>query len=325
MKRSSFLTWDQLRVGIVILAALAVLVVAVYKLGQAASLFSRRYELVAYLPNANGLRQGGTVLVAGQFAGTIKDIEFLPVDEDTTRNLRVRMGIDQSLKEQIRGDSKAHVRTLGLLGDKVIDITPGTPRYATLHDGDTIPVSPSLDYEAVLAQAAGAVNDMVALTHDLRQITGGITKGQGTIGQLVTNRQLYDQFVGTMARANAMLTRFQNPNGTFGRLLDDPTLYTRFVAVVNSADSLMVALNDKDGTLGKLLRNDTLYTHLVGMAAAGDSLMHALSSGNGLAGRLLNDPTLYDRVNKLVTDLSAILEDVRKDPHRYLKGLIKVF
>lgn len=325
MKRSSFLTWDQLRVGVVIVAGLAVLIVAVYKLGQAASLFSRRYELIAYLGNANGLRQGGTVLVAGQFAGTIKAIDFLPVDNDTTRNLRVRMAIDQNLQQQIRGDSKARVRTLGLLGDKVIDISPGTPRYAALPAGDSIPVAPSLDYEAVLAQAAGAVNDMVDLTHDLRQITGGIVKGQGTIGQLVTNRQLYDQFVGTMARANEMLTRFQNPNGTFGRLLDDPTLYDKFVGVVTSADSLVVALNDKNGTLGKLLRNDTLYTHLVGMAAAGDSLMHALSSGNGLAGRLLNDPTLYDRVNKLVTDLSTVLEDVRKDPHRYLKGLVKVF
>ena len=325
MKRSSFLTWDQLRVGVVILAALGVLVFAVYKLGQAASLFSRRYELIAYLPNANGLRQGGTVLVAGQFAGTIKAIEFLPVDNDTTRNLRVRMAIDENLKEQIRTDSKAHVRTLGLLGDKVIDITPGTPRYAVLPAGDTISVAPSLDYEAVLAQAAGAVNDMVGLTRDLRQITGGIAKGQGTIGQLVTNRALYDQFVGTMGRANQMLTKFQDPNGTFGKLLDDPTLYNKFVGVVTSADSLVVALNDKNGTLGKLLRDDTLYTHLVGMASAGDSLMHALSNGNGLAGRLLTDPTLYDRVNKLVTDLSAVLEDVRKDPHRYLKGLVKVF
>ena len=325
MKRSSFLTWDQLRVGIVIVAALGVLVFAVYKLGQAASLFSRRYELIAYLPNANGLRQGGTVLVAGQFAGTITAIEFLPVDNDTTRNLRVRMAIDQKLKEQIRTDSKAHVRTLGLLGDKVIDITPGTPRYAVLPPGDTISVAPSLDYEAVLAQAAGAVNDMVDLTHELRQITSGIANGQGTIGQLVTNRALYDQFLGTMGRANAMLTKFQDPNGTFGKLLDDPTLYNKFVGVVTSADSLVVALNDKNGTLGKLLRNDTLYTHLVGMASAGDSLMHALTNGNGLAGRLLTDPTLYDRVNKLVTDLSAVLEDVRKDPHRYLKGLVKVF
>jgi len=325
MKRSSFITWDQLKVGGLIAAALVVLAVAVYRLGQAANLFSRRYELIAFLQNANGLRPGGVVYVAGQFAGTIKSIEFLPVDNDTTRNLRVRMAIDHVLQEQVRSDSKAKIRTLGLLGDKVIDISIGTPRYSALRSGDTIAVAPSLDYEAVLAQAAGAVSDMVDLTHDLRQITSSVVEGKGTIGQLLTNRALYDQFVGTMGRANAMLARVENPHGTFARLLDDPTLYNRFVSVVTSADSLVVALNDKNGTIGKLLRDDTLYTHIVGMAIAGDSLMKTLSNGQGFAGRLLNDPALYDRINKLTTDLGAVLEDVRKDPRRYTRGVICVF
>src|SRR5678816_1619694 len=110
MKRSAFITWDQLKVGGMIVAALVVMAVAIYKLGQSANLFSRRYELIAYLQNANGLRAGGTVLVAGQFAGTIKAIDFLPVDADTTRNLKVRMAVDEGLQTQIRADSKAKVR-----------------------------------------------------------------------------------------------------------------------------------------------------------------------------------------------------------------------
>jgi len=325
MKRSSFITWEQLKVGGVILLALLVLMVAIYKLGQAANLFSRRYELNVLVPNASGLREGGAVFVAGQLAGTIKNIEFLPVTNDTTRHLRIRMAIDHNLQEQVRRDSKAKVRTLGLLGDKVIDISIGTPRYGALKTGDTISVAPSLDYEAVLAQVAGAVNDMVGLTHDLRQITGGLIDGRGTIGQLMTNRALYDQLIGTLGRANTMLTSFENPNGSFGRMLNDPTLYNKFVGVVTSADSLVVALNDKNGTVGRLLRDDTLYTHMVRMAAAGDSLMRTLSQGQGLAGRLLNDPELYDKLNKLTTDLGAIPDDVRKDPRKFTKGLICVF
>ena len=325
MKRSSVITWDQLKVGGVMLAALGVLGVAIYKLGQSANLFSKRYDLFAYLPNANGLRVGGPVFVAGQFAGTVKAIDFLPVDNDTTKNLKIRMAVDQSLQQQIRTDSKAKVRTLGLLGDKVIDISIGTPRYGVLRQGDTIAVAPSLDYEAVLAQAAGAVDDMVELTQDMRQLTGGILEGKGTVGQLFTNRRLYDEFVGTMGRASTMMARFENPNGTFGRMLNDPTLYNRFIAVMNSADSLVVALNDKNGTIGKLLRDDSLYTHIVRMAQSGDSLMKMLANGNGVAGRLLNDPTMYDRINKLTTDLAAMLEDVKKDPRRYTRGLICVF
>jgi phospholipid/cholesterol/gamma-HCH transport system substrate-binding protein len=317
MKRSSFITWDQLKVGLMIVAALGVLFVAIYKLGQAANLFSRRYELLAYLPNANGLRQGGTVLVAGQFAGTIKAIDFLPVDNDTTRNLRVRMAVDEGLREQIRGDSKAKVRTMGLLGDKVVDISIGTPRYGVLRPGDTIAVAVTLDYEAVLSQAAGAVTDMVELTHDMRKLTGGLVKGEGTVGQLLTNRRLYDEFVGTMGRANSMMARFQNPNGTFAKLLDDPALYNRFISVITSADSLVTALNSKDGTVGKLLRDDSIYVHLVNMARAGDSLTKMMADPNGNIGRFLTDQTLYDRINKL-----TMLEDVKRDPRKYTKGLV---
>ncbi|MGH7616735.1 MAG: MlaD family protein [Gemmatimonadaceae bacterium] len=325
MKRSSFITWEQLKVGSVILMALTVLAVAVYKLGQAANLFARRYELLLLVPNVSGLRDGGAVFVAGQLAGTINSIEFLPVSNDTMRHLRVRMALDAGLQAQVRGDSKAKVRTMGLLGDKVIDISIGTPRFQPLHPGDTLPLAPSLDYEAVLAQAAGAVSDMVGLTHDLRQITGGLIDGRGTIGQLMTNRSLYDQLLRTLGRANTMLASFENPNGSFGRMLNDPTLYEKFVAVIGSADSLVVAMNDKNGTIGKLLRDDTLYIHMASMAAAGDSLMKTLSNGQGFAGRLLNDPQLYDRLNKLTTDLGAILDDVRKNPRKYTKGVICVF
>jgi phospholipid/cholesterol/gamma-HCH transport system substrate-binding protein len=288
-------------------------------------LFSKRYELIAYLADANGLREGGSVMVAGQLAGSVKKIEFLPVDMDTTRNLRLTLAVDATVREQIRRDSRGKLRTMGLLGDKVFDITPGTPRFAVLQEGDTVTVEPTLDYEAVIAKASGAVDDMVGLTRDMRAITAGIVSGKGTVGQLVTNRALYDQLNGTLARANQMLAQLQNPNGTVGRMLNDPTLYNRLSSVIGSTDSLVISLNSSKGTAGLLLRDTTLYTNMVGITRGADSLMKTLTGGQGTASRLLTDQTLYDQLNKLVTDLSAILADVRRDPGRYTKGLIKVF
>ena len=325
MKRSATITWDQLRVGLVIAVALAVIGVAIYKLGQAANLFAKRYELIAYLQDANGLRTGGAVLVAGQLAGTVQSIEFLPVDADTTRNLRLVLKIDEGVREQIRRDSKGTLRSLGLLGDKAFDIKPGTPRFAALQPGDTVAVGKSLDYEAIIAQASGAVTDLVALTRDMRTITGGLAQGQGTVGQLLTNRALYDNLNGTLARANTMLAQFQNPNGTVGRMLNDPTLYNRLTGVIASTDSLVLTLNSTKGTAGLLLRDTTLYRNMVGISRGADSLMRSLTNGQGTASKLLTDQTLYDQLNKLVTDLSAILADVRRDPSRYTKGLVKVF
>src|SRR6476620_1293563 len=154
MKRSSFITWDQLKVGSLIILAVLVLGVALYKLGQAVNLFSKRYQLHAYLKEAGGLRVCGSVMVAGQLAGNIKEIKFLPIDNDTLRNISIVVSVDQGLQQQVRGDSRARVRTLGLLGDKIIDISPGTPKTAPLQNGDTIKVQASLDYEEVLTKAA---------------------------------------------------------------------------------------------------------------------------------------------------------------------------
>jgi len=324
MRRSAAITWDQLKVGLTMLIGIGILGVALYYIGRAANLFADRYTLVALLPNAPGLRVGGSVMIAGQMAGSVEDIAFMPVDADTTRNLKVTMSIDESLREQVRSDSRVKLRTLGLLGDKVLDISPGTPRHAMLTPGDTVVVQPALDYDAVIAQAAGAVDDVVALTRDFRQLTGGLVRGEGTVGALLTDRALYDQFTGTLGRTNALMARVQTSRGTVGRLLDDPRLYNDMVTLVGSMNATIAQVNTSQGTVGKLLRDTTLYANVVGITQKGDSLMRLLTQGDGLANKLLTDQTLYDELNRAVTSLNAILADVRQNPQPYTKGLINV-
>jgi phospholipid/cholesterol/gamma-HCH transport system substrate-binding protein len=95
--------------------------------------------------------------------------------------------------------------------------------------------------------------------------------------------------------------------------------------VIGSTDSLVISINSSKGTAGLLLRDTTLYSNLVGITRGADSLMRSLTNGQGTASKLLTDQTLYDQLNKLVGDLSAILADVRRDPRRYTKGMVKVF
>jgi len=324
MKRSSFITWDQLKVGALILVALVILGVAILKLGNAGNLFGKRYRLVAYVASASGLRIGGPVTVAGQLAGSIKDIQFLPVDADTTRNLKLIVEVNSALREQVRQDSRAKIKTMGLLGDKVFDITVGTPKYRALHEGDTLVIAPSIDYEAVVQQASGAISEVVRLTRDLSKVTSSINRGEGTLGQLVTNRQLYDQLNATLSRTSALMARLENPRGTIGRLLDDPSLYNSLNRAVASADTVISQINSGSGSVGKLLRDDTLYIHLNSVVARADSLVSAMSSGNGTIKKLFTDQQLYDQLVKTVTELNNVLVEVRRDPRRYTPGMIQV-
>jgi phospholipid/cholesterol/gamma-HCH transport system substrate-binding protein len=325
MRRSSFLTWDQLKVGGVIFVALVILGVAIVRLGEAGNLFAKRYRLVSFVANASGLRLGSGVTVAGQAAGSIKEIEFLPPDTDTTRNLRVVIEVDRALSPQVREDSRARIKSIGLLGDKSFDISPGTPRFPVLQEGDTLAVVPSADYEAVIAQASGAVNEAAALTRDLKMITGSISRGEGTLGQLVTNRTLYDQLNSTLARTSAVMARLENPRGTIGRMLNDPALYNSLVRTVASADTLVAQMANGQGSIGRLVRDDSLYVKLVSTVARADSLVGSMANGKGTMNKLFTDEALYDELLKTVTGLNAALVDMRRDPRRYFQGVIQVF
>ncbi|MEO8576533.1 MAG: MlaD family protein [Gemmatimonadales bacterium] len=329
MKRSAVITWDQLKVGAVIAVAIAIMGVAILKLGQSAHLFSKRYDLVTFIPNTSGLRVGGQVTVAGQLAGTVKQIEFLPVDADTMKNLKVTVAIDQSVQNQVRRDSQAKLKTQGLLGDKVFDIAPGTPRYPMLKQGDTLALGEALDLDAVLVQASGAVDQVLALTGSLQVVANDITAGKGTVGQLLTNRQLYDNLNSTIANSNALMVRLQNPRGTIGQLLNDPSLYNNLNRMLSAADTVVAQLGgnlaSSNGTLGKLLRDDALYNRLVSAVAGVDSLVGTMSAGNGTVKKLFTDDQMYAEILKAVASLNLVLTDVRNDPKRYTRGLIRVF
>jgi phospholipid/cholesterol/gamma-HCH transport system substrate-binding protein len=325
MKRATFITWEQLRVGIVVLVALFILGLSIFQLGRMANLFTKRYTLVAFLGNASGLREGGQVTVAGLNAGSIKSIEFLPLDADTTRNLRIVVEIDQSLREQVRSNSRARIKTMGLLGDRIVDIAPGTPQFPVLADGDTIAVAPSLEIEQLLAQASGVMGDVIGLTRSLRSVAANIEKGEGTIGQLLTNPELYNRLTRTLAETNTLIARLQSPRGTLGRMLDDPGLYDSLVKTVTSVNALVTDVGRSNGTLFKLLKDDSLYTQFVSLVAAGDSVIKMVLNGKGSAQMFLTDPKGYDEFVRSVRELNALLADIRKDPKRYMRGLIKIF
>ena len=311
------------------MVAIVVIAVAILKLGQAAHLFTKRYTLVSFVPNTAGLRVGGQVTVAGQLAGSVKTIEFLPVDADTMKNLKIIIEVDQAVQPQVRRDSQAKLKTLGLLGDKVFDISPGTPRFAQLEEGDTLTLGEAVDYEAVLLQASGALDQVVSLTGSLQKVANGVVAGEGTVGQLLTNRQLFDNLNATLATTNALMARLQNPRGTVGQLLNDPTLYNNLNRVLSSADTLVASLgsgiNSGNGTVGKMLRDDELYNRLVSAVSNVDTLVTTMSRGNGSVKKLFTDEQLYTQLLQSVTNLNQVLTDVRSNPGRYTRGLIRVF
>ncbi len=320
------------RVGILAIVGLVVLAVAVYEVGKVFDIFASRYRLTTVVSSAAGLREGAPVTLAGQRVGQVSAIDFLPLEEQTEeRHVAVGVAIDEGVRRQIRRDSRAFIRSQGLLGDKYIDISPGTPNTPILREGDTLTAAAVVDLENVLQTASSALDSARLVVGDLHRVTAAIAGGRGTVGRLLQDDGLYLQMTSATSELADVLRQIQDPHGTLGRLVHDPALYDHAAAAIARVDTLTAVALNGDGTLGKLLHDPALYDRAVGTVGALDSalvsfnrVLGAVEGGDGTMARLMNDPALYEQLLKAVVDLQTLIEDVRKEPGKY-KPKISVF
>jgi phospholipid/cholesterol/gamma-HCH transport system substrate-binding protein len=331
--RKSF-EWRQARVAILILVGLALLTWAIYRVGKIFDVFADRYTIVTLLPNVAGLREGALVSLAGQRIGKVEEIQFIPLREKRGENhLLLKLEVGEAVREQIRTDSRALVRAQGVLGDKFIDITPGSLRGTPLAAGDTLPSATMMDIEQFLVKASDAMERANVIVADLRQITGGLARGEGTMGALLRDDQLYDRMASASTELNALLGSINRGDGALSRMIYDPQLYHRMVTAAARVDSLGGLVLHGQGSLSQLLRSDSLYRGLVGLTAKGDAaagefaaLMQKVNRTDGTLNRMLTDPRLFDELLKSVTDLQTLLLDVRQNPKKYVPDVnVKVF
>lgn len=309
--------------GVFLIVALALLAYAVYRVGDLFDVFADRYTIVTLVTRADGLLEGAPVTLAGQRVGQVTSIEFLPLDSRKEK-LSIELSINRDISEHVRADSYARIRTQGLLGDRFVDITPGTPGAPIVQPGDTIPGIDPVDMEELLATANTALIQIQGLVTDLRGITGTLLAGEGTLGRLLVEDALYARMVGATSQLELLLAEVRANDGTLGRMIRDPALYEALLGAVARIDSLTGLALAGEGTLGRLLRDDSVYVGLLGVIGRADTTLAgldnslgALTDGEGTLHRLLGDPTLYDQLLKAVIDLQILINDIRLNPKRF--------
>jgi phospholipid/cholesterol/gamma-HCH transport system substrate-binding protein len=125
----------KLRIGAFILVSLVVFFAIVYLLGARARYFESKYELAAEFNEVAGLLEGATVRLAGVQIGRVTSVVLSTRPQG---KVRVTMTVARRFHERIRQNSEARIATQGLLGDKIVDITPGSPDAPPLAPGGTL-------------------------------------------------------------------------------------------------------------------------------------------------------------------------------------------
>jgi phospholipid/cholesterol/gamma-HCH transport system substrate-binding protein len=208
------------RLGAFIFVTLAILAAGVFVIGGKEYLFRSTYQLKAQFDNVAGLAAGADVQVGGVHSGTVHSIT-LP--HKTGEQVTVLMDLDKSTREIIKHDSVATIETAGMLGNQYVAISFGSAGQAEVKDGEIIESEPPLLMADMLKKANGildssqqAVQNTTEATEHLKSITAKVDTGQGTVGALVNNKQLYGNLEqttttlhDTMLQAQTGVTDFQ--------------------------------------------------------------------------------------------------------------------
>ncbi len=320
MRRGTPMTWEQVRVGIFLIVVLAMGTTALVLIGRSGNVFGERYQLVTLVRSAAGLVPGAEVQLAGQAVGQVDRVVLIPPEDrpESGQAVALWLNVRVSVQSQIREDSRAQVRTQGLLGDRLIDIRPGSAGARILQDGDTLHAASSVDFDALIAEGSEAVGDLVEITSNLAELTRGVLEGEGTIGRLVTDAALYDRLVSLAGSMDTLVAVAADADGPVMRMLEDESLYLSIRSTLTSLDSVAAGVARGEGSLGRMLTTDSLYAALLGSITRMDSLLASLESGEGAMGRLFTDPALYEELLKTMVDFGSLLEAVREDPERFV-------
>jgi phospholipid/cholesterol/gamma-HCH transport system substrate-binding protein len=201
------------RLGAFIVATLAVLAAGVFIIGSKEYLFRSTYQLKTQFDNVAGLAVGADVQVGGVHSGNVHSI-LLP--HKPGDKIIVVMDLDRSTKEIIKGDSVASIETEGMLGNQYVAISFGSAGQAEVKDGETIGSVPPLELGELLAKTSAildssqqAILNTTLATAHLNSVSAKIDSGQGTVGALVNDKQVYNDLEQTTASLQATMVLAQ--------------------------------------------------------------------------------------------------------------------
>lgn len=343
------IAWSELKVGVLVVIAIAILSAIVILVLGVESPFASRYTLYTHLPNIGGLRPGSTVMLEGLTIGTVKRFDF---EGEVEKGIKIEMRLQKKYQSRIRTDSIAKLRSLGLLGDKYIEITQGTADGRVLAQGEDIVGAPPLDLDQMIAKATHTFDNMSDTVDNIKTVTENMKEGKGTVGQLFYNEALYKNMnelvtkmnkgTGTMSalmnddtlykelrdtagNLRKVTSNLQNGESAAGKLLSDKELGKSIDTSVKKLEAIMARMDSGEGTLGKLSTDPALYNNLNKIVSDLGPVANQVSKGEGTVGQLFQNKQLYDNTNKFMSEMMLLVHDVRQDPKKYLKIKFSIF
>jgi len=171
-----------IRLGVFVSLGIAVFIVGIYFIGEKQQLFRKTFRVSGVFKDVAGLQAGNNVRFSGINVGTVEDIR---IASDSSARVEVLIGEDT--RKFIKKNAVAGIGSEGLMGNRVLIITPGTGGQAEIEDNDTLGTVQPINMDDILISLKTTIDNTSKITDDLSEITGSIQSGKGTIGRLLMN------------------------------------------------------------------------------------------------------------------------------------------
>lgn len=170
---------DKIRLGIFVSLGLILFIIGIYFIGEKQQLFGSTFQISGIFRDISGLQVGNNVRFSGINVGVVNDIEIIA---DTA--VRIDLAIDEKARKFIKKDAKAIIGSDGLMGNKIVIITPGTPGVKEIQENDFIETTIPVSIDDIMLNLKLTSGNAAYITRDLSVIVGTVRAGKGTIGKL---------------------------------------------------------------------------------------------------------------------------------------------
>lgn len=353
--------WSQLKVGVIVLISVVVLTTLLFLMTSSSGLgiLSKKLTITTYFENSAGLKEGAAVNLEGVTIGAVKSVTVVSDPARKLSPVKVVMKLNEKFAATLKKDSKAALTTVGVLGDTVVDVNSQFAVGAQLQDGDELKTLETPSITDVVKASQGTIESLNVILSKMNVIVDNLQAGKGSVGQLINSPDLYNKANATVDELLKLETNLNSGRGSIGKLMTDDTMYNRLNTAAEKLESISKALDNGKGTAGLLLKDDSLYKNLnatlvhanslladadagkggLGLMLKDERFRHELSDtlsrvntlvagvgeGKGTLGKLANDDEAYTNLNRLLTESTALMTTIRKDPKKYLTIHMKIF
>ena len=302
-------------VGVFVFLALVIFVLGVMTLGGQRSLFNKGATVHAVFDEVSGLQPGNNVWYSGVKIGTVQSIEF-----NKDGRVNVKMNIGEDAVSLIRQDTKAKVGAEGFIGNRIVVLYGGSASAPVVKTGSTLPTERSLSTEEMMATLQENNKNLLVITNNFKAISDQLMAGQGSVGKLLKDDQLYRDLQTSMASlkiasANAQsmvanvtdyTSRLTAKGSLTNELVTDTVIFARLRSAVRQMDQAAVSAD-------RIVAN---------LQTTSQNVNQSLSDPSSPAGLLLNDKQtaaeIKATIKNLQTSTQKLDENMEALQHNFL-------